>query len=159
MQWLSLLSGGQGPLTPEVSEAGIAVHGIKAGVNGTRHTTTGLIHVLVISQHELVRRQLVTYLGRSIAVEVSGDEFSVGSIARARPDVLVLDLSRLTPTQVGQALDASEQAGARVIALASMFDPTAEQAVTQAGGLYRLKSAGADGLADIVHTIGAQPRT
>jgi len=38
-----------------------------------------------------------------------------------------------------------------VIGLASMHEPAVERAVLETGGLYRLKSAGADGLADLVH--------
>ena len=53
------------------------------------------VTTLVISQHEAVRRQLVTYLGRSPALAVSGDAFSPEAIIQAHPDVLVLDLSQL----------------------------------------------------------------
>jgi hypothetical protein len=47
--------------------------------------------------------------------------------------------------------------GAHLIALASMRELADERAVTVAGGLYRLKSAGADGLAEIVQDVAAQP--
>jgi DNA-binding NarL/FixJ family response regulator len=112
--------------------------------------------VLVMSQHEGVRRQLVVYLGRSPSLRVSGDVFSSEAILQARPDVLVLDLSQLERGGLGKAIDAARQVGARLIALASMRDLADERAVTDAGGLYRLKSAGADGLADIVTGVAAE---
>jgi DNA-binding NarL/FixJ family response regulator len=129
----------------------------RPGKNGASYATAGSIHVLVISQHDVVRRQLVAYLDRSPALDVTGDEFWIDAIARSRPDVLVLDLSRLSEHSLREVLDASRQIGARVIALASMRDASAEQAVTQAGGIYRLKSAGADGLADVVYAAAAEP--
>jgi len=107
--------------------------------------------VLVISQHEIVRQQLVAYLRRSASFAVRGAELSVGAIVRAQPDVLVLDLSRVSADHLREALDASRGVGARVIGLASMHEPAVERAVLETGGLYRLKSAGADGLADLVH--------
>ncbi|HZO31114.1 MAG TPA: hypothetical protein VFH48_34545 [Chloroflexota bacterium] len=115
-------------------------------MNAAVQNPSRLVNVLVISQHDLVRRQLVAYLGRSPALLVSGDAFSSEAIARARPDVLVLDLSQLDSHSLHQALDATQSVGARVIALASIREPSAERAVVAAGGLYRLKSAGADGL-------------
>ena len=113
---------------------------------------------LVMSQHEGVRRQLVAYLGRSPTLRVSGDLFSPEAILRTRPDVLVLDLSQLERGGLRKAIDAARQVDARLIALASMRDLADERAVTGAGGLYRLKSAGADGLADIVVDVAASPR-
>jgi chemotaxis response regulator CheB len=119
--------------------------------NGACGAPAGLTHVLVISHHEAVRRQLVAYLHRSSSsFDISGDELSSGAILRTRPDVLVLDLSQIGRAGLRQALDAARHVGARVIALASIRDADDERAVTEAGGLYRLKIAGADGLADIV---------
>src|SRR5688572_19261186 len=112
---------------------------------------------LVISQHEAVRRQLVTYLGRSPSLAVSGDAFSLEAIIQAHPDVLVLDLSQLGQERLRQAIDAARCVGAHLIALASMRDLADERAVTVAGGLYRLKSAGADGLAEIIQDVATQP--
>lgn len=120
-------------------------------------TADGVVQVLVISQHDAVRRQLVAYLGRSPSLLVSGDELSAEAIARTRPAVLVLDLSQLGNNGLRLALDAAESVGARVIALASIHEPAAERAVIAAGGLYRLKSAGADGLADTVRDVARWP--
>jgi len=50
----------------------------------------GRVRVLVVSQHDLVRRQLVEYLSRSSALAVDGDELSTDAIVHARPDVVVL---------------------------------------------------------------------
>lgn len=125
---------------------------------GDAHCASAVgITTLVISQHEAVRRQLVTYLDRSPALAVSGDAFSPEAIIQAHPDVLVLDLSQLGPEGLGRAIDAARRVGAHLIALASMREPSDERAVTSAGGLYRLKSAGADGLADVVRDVATEP--
>jgi chemotaxis response regulator CheB len=116
-------------------------------------TLTGGVRVLVMSQHEAVRRQLVAYLHRSNDLAVAGDELSRESIEQARPDVLVLDLSRIGPDGLRQAVEAVQQVGAGLIALASLRVAAEERAVVDAGGLYRLKSAGADGLADLVAAL------
>jgi DNA-binding NarL/FixJ family response regulator len=117
------------------------------------------VRTLVLSQHEVVRRQLVAYLSRSPELAVDGEPVTPEAIVNARPDVLVLDLSQLGPTQVRAAIDAAQHVGARVIALASIREPADEQMVIRAGGLYRLKSAGADGLAEIVKDVAAQSRS
>jgi len=115
------------------------------------------VQTLVISQHEAVRRQLVAYLGRSPDLVVSGAPFSPAAILSAHPVVLVLDLSQLGTGGLRAAIEAAQHVGARVIALASIREPSDEQSVTGVGGLYRLKSAGADGLAGLVKEIATQP--
>jgi DNA-binding NarL/FixJ family response regulator len=127
-------------------------HGETAGGDSTAGVST-----LVISQHEAVRRQLVTYLGRSPDLMVSGDVFSPDAIIQAHPDVLVLDLSQIGQERLRQAIDAAQHVGARLIALASMRDLADERTVTGAGGLYRLKSAGGDGLAEIIQDVTPHP--
>jgi hypothetical protein len=112
--------------------------------------STAVVQTLVLSQHEAVRRQLVAYLGRSPALAVSGEPFDPEAIVRARPEVVVLDLSRLGSAGLRSAIGAVQAVGARLIALASIREPADEDAVGRAGGLYRLKSAGADGLAETV---------
>jgi DNA-binding NarL/FixJ family response regulator len=115
------------------------------------------VQTLVLSQHDVVRRQLVAYLDRSPGLVVSGEPFTSEAIIRAHPDVLVLDLSRLSQTALREAIDATRVVGARLVALASIREPSDEQTVTEIGGLYRLKSAGADGLAEAVKDIAVQP--
>jgi DNA-binding NarL/FixJ family response regulator len=132
-------------------------------VSGTRpsgkdaRADAAVVRTLVISQHEAVRRQLVAYLSRSSALSVRGDAFTPEAIVQAHPDVLVLDLSQLGQAGRDAALDAARHIGAHLIALASMREPADERAVTGAGGLYRLKSAGADGLAEVVQNLARQP--
>jgi DNA-binding NarL/FixJ family response regulator len=116
-----------------------------------------LIQTLVLSQHEAVRRQLVAYLSRSPELAVRGDPFTPEAIVSAHPHVLVLDLSQLGPAHVQAAVDAAQRIGACVIALASIRESADEQIVTRAGGIYRLKSAGADGLAEIIKDVAARP--
>jgi DNA-binding NarL/FixJ family response regulator len=121
----------------------------------TGHLAT--VQTLVLSQHDVVRRQLVSYLSRSPGLAVRGEPFTPEAIVRAHPDVLVLDVSRLGQSGLHEAIDAARIVGARLIALASIREPADEQRVTEIGGLYRLKSAGADGLAEIVKDIAVQP--
>ena len=130
---------------------------VRSGEHDRRSAPDGLVPVLVISQHDLVRRQLVAYLDRSPSLRVCGDELSAEAIIRTRPAVLVLDLSQIGANGLQTALGAAQRVGARVIALASILEPAQESAVVAAGGLYRLKSAGADGLADIVRETAHWP--
>ena len=127
------------------------------GVGGARGVPAATIRTLVLSQHEAVRRQLVAYLGRSPALAASGEPFAPEAIARALPDVLVLDLSRLGPADLEAAIEAARLVGARLIALASMPEPADEARVRRAGGTYRLKAAGADGLAEVVLAAARGP--
>jgi DNA-binding NarL/FixJ family response regulator len=115
------------------------------------------VRTLVVSQHEAVRQQLVAYLSRSPGLAVSGAAFSPPGIVEAHPDVLVLDLSRLALADLRAAIEAAGLVGAKLIALASLRDPRAEQLVLDAGGRYQLKSAGADGLAELVQEAVAEP--
>jgi len=132
---------------------------VRANMADVRCAPPGGIRTLVLSQHEAVRRQLVTYLGYSRSLAVSGDRFSPDEILRAHPDVLVLDLSQLGQDGLRQAIDAAQRVGARLIALASMREIADERAVNAAGGQYRLKAAGPDCLAEIVQDLASRPDT
>ena len=96
------------------------------------------ITTLVISQHEVVRRLLVTYLGRSPALVVSGDAFSPEAIVHAHPNVLVLDLSQLGQAGLRQASRFSWDATARATleayrqfaSLPAAIEPRAEPSPT-----------------------------
>jgi DNA-binding NarL/FixJ family response regulator len=120
---------------------------------------TATVQALVMSQHDAVRCQLVAYLSRSPGLAVSGVSFSPEAIGRASPDVVVLDLSQIGPDGLGAALAAAQAVGARLIALASMRVPADEALVREGGGLYLLKTAGADGLAEHVQRLGTRPAT
>jgi DNA-binding NarL/FixJ family response regulator len=115
------------------------------------------VRTLVVSQHEAVRQQLVAYLSRSPELAVSGAAFSTVSIAEAHPDVLVLDLSRLGLADLRAAIEAARLVGARLIALASLRDPRAEELVLHAGGRYQLKAAGSNGLVELILETMAEP--
>jgi len=139
------------------SEANAAMKNNRASDRDVPCASAVGITTLVISQHDAVRRQLVTYLSRSPALVVSGDAFSPEAIVQAHPDVLVLDLSQLGQNGLRLAIDAAQRVSAQLIALASMRELADERAVIAAGGLYRLKSAGADGLAEIIQDVATQP--
>lgn len=115
------------------------------------------VQTLVVSQHEAVRQQLVMYLSRSAALAVTGAAFSPAAILDAHPDVLVLDLSQLRLVDLRDAIEAAQLMGARLIALASLRDPRAEELVVDAGGRYQLKAAGANGLAEMVLEAMSRP--
>jgi hypothetical protein len=115
------------------------------------------VQTLVVSQHAAVREQLVMYLSRSPALAVTGAAFSAAAIVEARPDVLVLDLSQLRLVDLRDALEAAQRVGARLIALASLLDPRAEELVVNAGGRYQLKAAGANGLDEMVREVMLTP--
>jgi DNA-binding NarL/FixJ family response regulator len=119
--------------------------------------SAGRVRVLVVSQHDLVRRHLVAYLRRSPSLQVDGDELAVDAIVGAHPDVVVLDLSQLGPHGLQQAVGAARAVSARLLALAALHDPSAARTVTAAGGQDRLKSAGADGLAESVLAAVRRP--
>ncbi|MCC6179292.1 MAG: response regulator transcription factor [Chloroflexi bacterium] len=123
----------------------------------TRAHHPGDVRALVLSEHEAVRRELVAYLARTAGLEVTGDHFSVDGIRAVHPQVVVLDLSRLSHRNLVDALAAAGQVGARIVALASVSEPSEERAVTRAGGLYRLKAGGADGLAETILMAAHQP--
>jgi DNA-binding NarL/FixJ family response regulator len=108
------------------------------------------VRALVLSEHEAVRRQLVAYLGRAPGVEAIGRPFAVDAIREAHPEVVVLDLSRLGRGDLGRAIAAAGEVGARLIALASVREAADEREVLRAGGAYLLKAVGADGLAAVV---------
>jgi hypothetical protein len=75
---------------------------------------------------------------------------------QADPDVLILDLSQPGHDRLRRAIHTVRLTGARLIALASIREPAEEREVVGAGGLYRLKSAGAGGLAEIVRALARQ---
>jgi DNA-binding NarL/FixJ family response regulator len=132
------------------------VRQIELGKPGVPTSATIPVRVLVISQHEAVRRQLVDYLARSSALTVSGESFSADAIHRARPDVVVLDLSRLGPHRLDRVIADARAVDAALVALASMRDDADERAVLAAGGRYCLKSAGPGGLAETVRSMARQ---
>ncbi len=113
------------------------------------------VQTLVISQHEVVRGQLVAYLTRALDLSVRGEPFTSEAIVRAHPDVVVLDLSQIGHAGLVAAIDQARCVGARMVALASIHDLADERAVVNANGVYRLKTAGADGLAEIIRTAAS----
>jgi hypothetical protein len=106
------------------------------------------VRVLVVSRDEEVRRQLVAHLGRSGRLVVTGGDAVPAVISTSRPAVVVLDLSRVRPEERRRLLAQAAGIDAAVVALASLHDPHADGEVRAAGGVYRLKAVGDDGLVD-----------
>ena len=82
------------------------------------------VQTLVISQHEVVRGQLVAYLTRSLDLSVRGEAFRSDAILRAQPDVVVLDLSQIGHAGLVAAIDEARCVDAGIMALASIYDLT-----------------------------------
>lgn len=115
------------------------------------------IRVMVLSGHDTVRRQLVATLGRSRALVVVGAAPSVlaarAEAERARPNVLVVDLSDLDARGFTAMVALSHDLGARLVALASIAEPAEQQRVQEAGGVYLLKTIGNSQLVDAVLAV------
>lgn len=135
----------------------MAIEQVRATRPAEPTTAPTVVRTLVMSEHEAVRRQLVTYLGCSPWLDVTGVAFGPESIAAVRPDVLVLDLSRISRDGLDRAIRTARGVGARLVALASMPDAEQQRAVIDAGGRYCLKTAGAGDLAEIVNALAARP--
>ena len=102
-----------------------------------------------------------TFLARVKSIFLGGVTMLVGAYRSVQETDLKRILAYSTVSALGlmtmllgvgtrQAIAAAQRVGAHLIALASLRELADERAVTGAGGLYRLKSAGADGLAEIV---------
>ena len=119
------------------------------------------VRTLVLSQHEVVRRQLVAYLGRSPELAVAGEPVTPEAIINARPDVLVLDLSQLGPDGLRIAIDAAQRVEARMIALASIREPADEHVVSERGWTPTAarNRPGQTAWREIVKDVAAQSRS
>lgn len=106
--------------------------------------------ILVVSQHDAVRRQLVDGLARSTRARVSGAACTLEAIREVHPQTLVLDLSQVDRALLRQVTALAAEISARLIVLASVHDANDERQVVMAGGAYLLKSVGGDALAGIV---------
>jgi DNA-binding NarL/FixJ family response regulator len=140
------------------SEASVTMNTTRADHADVSPASHARIRVLVVSQHDDVRRQLALCLSRSPDLVVRGDTYSPESILSARPDVLVLDLGQLSRADLVHAIDAARRVDAHLIGLASMHDPAVEHAITAAGGLYHLKEIGECELVGTILELAAEPK-
>lgn len=116
------------------------------------------IRILIVDDHEMVRRGLATLLRTSSDLILEGEgrngQEAIDLCARLRPDVILMDL--LMPEMDGfQAMAAiTEQfPHVRLIALSSASDPETVTAAMQAGAMsYLLKNVSNEKLASAIRS-------
>jgi DNA-binding NarL/FixJ family response regulator len=115
-----------------------------------------MIRVVVVDDHDIVRRGLADLLSTSDDIELVGEaangEVAVDIVAEARPDVVLMDLSMPELDGVGatQRIMAGD-AEARVVVLTSFADDRHIADALRAGAIgYVLKHAGPDDLLDAI---------
>ena len=119
------------------------------------------IRVIIVDDHEMVRRGLVMFLGAAADIAVVGQARNGAQAVRlcsqVRPDVVLLDL--VLPDMDGLTVIATikeSQPDLRVIALTSFHDDALVPRVLQAGAIsYLLKDVGAKSLADAIRAAKA----
>ncbi|HUW11905.1 MAG TPA: response regulator transcription factor, partial [Anaerolineae bacterium] len=119
-------------------------------------TAKGSIRVVVVDDHDMVRRGLATFLKSQIDLELVGEagngEDALRVCEQARPHVVLMDM--LMPRMDGrEATRAIRQRWPQmqVIALTSFKDRELVQGALQAGAIgYLLKNVSTDELADAI---------
>ncbi|HMQ32007.1 MAG TPA: response regulator transcription factor [Chloroflexaceae bacterium] len=119
------------------------------------------IRVLVVDDHAVVRSGLATFLlacdDMELVGEAAGGAEALALCARARPDVVLMDL--VMPDMDGATATRELRAAhphVQVIALTSYKEQELVQAALQAGAIaYLLKDISADALADAIRAAHA----
>jgi len=115
-----------------------------------------VIRILIVDDHEMVRRGLLSFLHTFDDLQVIGEASSgteaIEQCLRLQPDVIIMDL--MMPDMDGfRATHEIRQRApdVRIIALSSASDPDSVTAAMQAGATsYLLKSISTDQLADAI---------
>jgi len=117
------------------------------------------IRVLLVDDHQVVRRGLRAFLQLQADVEVVGEaaggDAALAAAAAGRPDVVLMDLVMPEGDGVAAIRALAEAApGARVLVLSSFADDERIFAAMQAGAAgYLLKDVDPDSLADAVRQV------
>lgn len=115
-----------------------------------------MIRVVVVDDHEIVRRGLAELLSTSGDIELVGEAangaVAVDVVAQVRPDVVLMDLSMPELDGVGATQRiVADDAEARVVVLTSFADDRHIADALRAGAIgYVLKHAGPDDLLDAI---------
>ncbi len=119
--------------------------------------TVKTIRVLIVDDHNLVRKGLMTFLGNRPAIEVVGEarngQEAIDQSNRLQPDVILMDL--VMPVLGGVAAIRwirLHQPGVQMIALSSFQEKELIQDALQAGAIgYLLKDVSGDELAEAIY--------
>jgi DNA-binding NarL/FixJ family response regulator len=117
------------------------------------------IRVLLVDDHQVVRRGLRAFLQLQPDVEVVGEaaggQAAVAAAAESRPDVVLMDLVMPEGDGIAAIRALAEAApGARVVVLSSFADDERIFAAMQAGAAgYLLKDVDPDALAEAVRDV------
>lgn len=123
------------------------------------------IRVMIVDDHDMVRRGLAAFLRAKPDLELVGEarngEEALQVCEKVQPDVILMDL--VMPEVSGAAatkLIRERRAEVQVIALTSFQDKELVQQALQAGAIsYLLKNVSADELADAIRAAHAGRRT
>ena len=128
----------------------------KKGGGESRSGAGKAIRVLIVDDHAIVREGLRTFLGMlpdiELAGEASGGEEALAVVARARPQVVLMDLVMpgMDGIEATRRLHA-EHPEVKVIALTSFSDDDKLYPVIKAGAVaYLLKDVGPQELAEAI---------
>ncbi|MFD1360995.1 response regulator [Lentibacillus salinarum] len=120
-----------------------------------------MIRVMVVDDHEIVRKGIVAYLQTDDAInvvgEASGGDEGAGLVLHAEPDVVLMDLIM----DNGSGIDATEKImkrlpACKIIILTSYYDDEQVFPALEAGAFsYLLKTASASDIADAVKKAAA----
>ena len=127
--------------------------------------TDGLIRVLIVDDHEMVRRGLGLFLSTARDISVVGQASSgaqaVGLCGELQPDVVLMDI--VMPGMDGVTATSAIKAkypAMQIIALTSHHDDALVPRVLQAGAIgYLLKDVAAEGIADAIRSARAGKST
>lgn len=128
--------------------------------NGAARTAGPAIRVLLVDDHEVVRRGLQAILDRNPEISVIGEAGSVAAAvresARLRPDVVVMDLRLPDGTGVSACRQIrDEQPDTKVLILTSHADEDALFSAVLAGAAgYVLKDLDPTGIQKAIITVG-----
>lgn len=127
--------------------------------------TTDCIRVLIVDEHDMVRRGLAAFLRVKPDLELVGEARdgaeAVVQCERLRPDVILMDLvmPRMTGAEATRIIK-QRQPSVQVIALTSFEEPDMIREALQAGAIsYLLKNVSVDDLAAAIRAAHAGQAT
>lgn len=118
------------------------------------------IRLLVVSQHAITREKIRALVAKTEDIEFVGDAESVISLAEARPDVAVVEVSTSSPgvlRELAYVLSSAERT--RIVVLSDMEDPKFVHSVLGLGVLgYVLMHSDAQRLLPGIRSVAQNRR-